>query len=378
MTNEALVSATLRAAGPLTQAELIRRTGLSRPTVTAILQVLRRQDVVQAAGTESGVQGRGRPGLLVAFNPRSLSVAAGLVLPDDLDVRIADADAVEIGRATGVSRRSPSATLRALARLIETSHRRTGAGPLGAATVLVPGQIDPETGICVSVPVLGWRNVAVRGAMEDLLGIPVAVLNPSTASALGAARSRSYPDLIMVFFDRGVGCGVVSGGSVLLGADGAAGEIGHARVAASTRRCRCGEIGCLETVASGWRIAERVAEVTGGTTHHLATLADLERLDDPLVDEILDDAANQLGWAVSWLVAAVNPTRVLLGGTSYAAGAARFQERFARALLDNAPAMNRAGLEVEAADVAADFGGGFQAALDLADKLAGPRPVQAS
>jgi predicted NBD/HSP70 family sugar kinase len=131
-------------------------------------------------------------------------------------------------------------------------------------TVLVPGQIDPGTGICVSSPVLGWRKVVVREVMEDLLGVPVAVLNPTTASALGAARSRGHRDMIMVFFDLGVGCGVVRGGTVLLGADGAAGEIGHIRVAGSLRRCRCGEIGCLETITSGCRISERVTEVTEG------------------------------------------------------------------------------------------------------------------
>jgi len=123
----------------------------------------------------------------------------------------------------------------------------------------------------VSSPVLGWRKVVVREVMEDLLGVQVAVLNPTTASALGAARSRGHRDVIMVFFDLGVGCGVVSGGIVLLRADGVVGEIGHIRVAGCLRRCRCGEIGCLETITSGWRVSERVAEVTGGGYHQATT-----------------------------------------------------------------------------------------------------------
>ena len=94
--NTTRVVSLLRDGGPLTQAELIRRSGLARPTVTAIIRDLLLRHVVVAAGRDSSAV-NGRPGSLLAFDPRSETVAVVRVLPGLIEIWVADSEARFLG-----------------------------------------------------------------------------------------------------------------------------------------------------------------------------------------------------------------------------------------------------------------------------------------
>ena len=200
------------------------------------------------------------------------------------------------------------------------------------------------------------------------------MLNPSAAAALGVARAGRHTDALVIFLDQGIGAGLVCGGQVLFGAIGAAGELGHCRVPSEEGECWCGRRGCLETVAAGWFLRARVAEILR-SSRVPRTLAELERLGDDRVDAVLARAARHLGLATSWLVNVVNPKTVLLGGTPFAAGAPRFLEPFASAVVENAVTADAEGLIIDVASDRADIEGAIQAALD---RLRIGRPVRMS
>jgi predicted NBD/HSP70 family sugar kinase len=340
---------------------LIRRSGLARPTVAAIVRDLLLRHVVVAAGRDSSAV-NGRPGSLLAFDPRSETVAVVRVLPGLTEIWVADSEA----RFLAHRRRSwPVDTTAGLARLggeISRLALDQGLAPPRSIGMLLVGRSDPSTGLCTG-PALGAEPVPLT-ALEERLGAAVTVLNPTAAAALGVARSGRHSDAVVIFLDRGIGAGIVCGGQVLSGAAGGAGELGHCRLPGATGRCPCGRSGCLETVAAGWHLHERATEILGPRRTVPSTLARLEGLDHPSIDRLLTSAADHLGLAASWLVNALDPRAVLLGGTPYASGAQRFLASFADSVRRNATADRGAALVVDFADSTADIDGAAQAALD--------------
>ena len=363
--NVALVTDLVRAEGPLTRADLVRRTGLTRPTVMAIVQKLVQDEVLVQAGTDVAAQQGGRPGSLLAFNPLSVTVAVGRLMSTFIDVRLGDAYGRQLLKKAVASPPDPCDLPAAMADLLEELSSLTRPSPLGAIAILAPGRIDPTAGASVTLPILGWTDLPVGTVLAERLKVPVTVLSPAAASVLAACAGRADANAVVVFLDEGIGVGILTHDRLLRGATGAAGELGHCRVPGNQRRCRCGMVGCLETVASGWAITDQVAGILGPSAEPPRTLAAMEALPDPRVHEVLERAADQLGLAVSWLVNIVNPTTVLLGGTPFASGATRFLDRFQAAVQTQTAATNRTGLVVDFADDRAALDGAFRAALNL-------------
>ena len=359
--NTTRVVSLLRADGPLTQAELIRRSGLARPTVTAIIRDLLLRHVVVAAGRDTSAV-NGRPGSLLAFDPRSETVAVVRVLPGMIEIWVADSEARFLGHRRRSCLVDTVAGLGELNGVITRLALDLGLSRPRSIGMLLVGRYDPSTSLCTG-PALGADPVPLA-VLEERLDAAVTVLNPTAAAALGVARSGRHSDAVVIFLDRGIGAGIVCGGQVLSGVAGGAGELGHCRVPGATEPCRCGRSGCLETVAAGWYLHERATQILGPRRTVPSTLAHLEDLDHPAIDRLLDGAAQHLGLAASWLVNTLDPRAVLLGGTPFAAGAERFLASFADSVRRNATADRRSALIVDVAGSTADIDGAAQAALD--------------
>lgn len=344
--NTARVLALVRDQGPLTQAELIRRSGLARPTVAAIARQLQEAAVLVEAGRAPDGS-TGRPGSLLQFDPRCATAAVARMLPRSVEVWIVDCDGEELGRSR-LTRPGPAAGRpdRLAAELTRLS-AELGVPRPGSVGMLLVGRLPAS-----------WA------VLEDRLAAPVTVLNPTAAAALGVARAGRHADALVVFLDHGIGVGIVCGGEVLLGADARSGELGHCRVPGVERRCRCGRTGCVETVAAGWFLRERAAQLLGSTVRVPTTVAGLEGLGHAGIDRLLAEAAEQLGLATSWLVNTVNPRAVLLGGTPFAAGADRFLATFTASVRRHALVDHAEHLVVDVASPTADIDGAAQAALD--------------
>lgn len=351
----------LRDHGPATQPELVRRTGLARPTVAAIVRELLVRGPVVDAGVDRG--STGRPAMLLAYAPRWATVAVCRVLPHVLDVVVADSDGTELGQLQRQHPGNVGPGLDLLAEMITSLSGGLGVPRPAAATVLLGARVDPTTGAGAAAAFGGGAPVTVA-ELADRLDLPVAVLNPAASAALGVARGGRHHDAVVVFLDHGIGLGIVSAGRVLTGASGGTGELGHCRLPGRDQVCACGRVGCLETVAAGWAIRQRVSALRGGHDDR-ATLVELEGLADERVDAVLGEAAWHLGVAASWVVNLLDPTTVLLGGSPFAAGAERFLATFAAAVRENAVEDSGSGLWIDFAGDRADVEGAVQAALDL-------------
>ncbi len=154
-----------------------------------------------------------------------------------------------------------------------------------------PGPLDSRTGILFAPPNLkGWRNVPLRQLLYDAFNLPIYLGNDANLAGLGEhvyGAGRGVPDMIYVTVSTGIGGGVIIGGRVLEGVSGTAGEIGHMTIDIHGPRCNCGNVGCLEVLASGTAIARRAAEAIeeGLGETMLAVARERAAQKNPLLDQ---------------------------------------------------------------------------------------------
>ena len=202
---------------------------------------------------------------------------------------------------------------------------------IGAVGVGVAGQVDTLTGTVRSAPNLQWTDFPLGERLEQALGVPVVIENDVRAITWGVWRhgaGRGIDDLLVIFVGTGVGGGIVSGGRLLTGDRGVAGEIGHVTLVAGGRPCTCGHLGCIEAYTGGWAIAARAREAieadpgagqamldAAGKGEVTAVVVSQAAADgDPLASRLMDETGRYLGAAAVGLVHALNPRRIVLGG----------------------------------------------------------------
>jgi predicted NBD/HSP70 family sugar kinase len=304
----------LRSHGPMTQAELARASGLSPATVSSIAAELRDSGWLEPGG--------GRRDRL------ALSRTAGVAVGVDFGhshVRVAIADLAHtvLGEAEeAVEVDQDAADGIALAgTLVRRLLSETGAGSVTGVGMGLPGPLaGDEVGDSSILP--GWIGARPESMLSSELGLPVRVDNDANLGALaetvwGAGRGCS--DLVYVKAATGIGAGLVLGGRLYHGATGTAGELGHLPVDETGAICRCGNRGCLETLAG----AEAVLEPLRRRRASLTTLREViaaAAAGDRACARVIDDAGRALGRGVAGACNLLAPERVVVGGELAQAG----------------------------------------------------------
>jgi len=313
----------------VSRADLSERVGLSRATVTTLLQELELAGIVQRQADE-GVERRrtiGRPPLHVSLAP-SAAYAVGVDLAGD-HVRAAVCDLggtiVAAAQTTVDAEDEVEVMLDCATEVTRIALAEAGVDPakLLGAGVGVAAPVDADRGTIHAAGLLPrWRGIALREALEERLGMPVKIDNDANACALGEAlfgAGRGCRQLAVVRLSGCVGLGLILDGRPFRGACGVAGELGHVRVARDGLICRCGGRGCLETVASSRAIRGQLERSAGGpvTLDELfALLAGGQRA----ACRAVADAGEAVGDAIAMTVNLLNPERVVVGGELAAVG----------------------------------------------------------
>jgi glucokinase len=191
--------------------------------------------------------------------------------------------------------------------------RRMLDGALDAIIgVGVPGLVDSARGAvkhAVNLGVDDWFPIADR--IAERTGGRVIVDNDVSAAALGAAKVTGHPDLVYLSIGTGLAAASILDGRLRRGFRSAAGEIGHVPVDPRGRACRCGQVGCLETEASGSAVADAWPVV--GVPPAQA-LFDAAAAGDPRAVEVRDRFAARVADAVRLVSLMADPEYVVLGG----------------------------------------------------------------
>jgi predicted NBD/HSP70 family sugar kinase len=303
----------------VTRAELARRTGLARSTVAQRVDALIAQRLVyEAGGSEST---GGRPPTLLAFNHD-----AGVVLVADLGAthsRLAVSDlaanplaelAEDIDIALGPERVLDWVRDRFLKLLGHADRNEADVRGIGVG---VPGPVAFHTGQPVSPPIMpGWDGFSIPGWFADHYDVPVLVDNDVNIMAVGEhwTHWRTVEHLLFIKVGTGIGCGIVAGGHIHRGAQGAAGDIGHIRLSDQDDVvCRCGNLGCLEAVAGGRALAERLTDA-GAEAKTSRDVVELVRAGNPLATRLVREAGRHLGEVLAEAVNFFNPGVIVIGG----------------------------------------------------------------
>jgi glucokinase len=167
----------------------------------------------------------------------------------------------------------------------------------------------------------GWDSYDVVGHLGDKLDGPVLVDNDVNMMALGehATEYAGVEHLLFVKVATGIGAGVISGGRLHRGAQGAAGDIGHIQAPGQTELCRCGNTGCLEAVASAAAIAAQLQDqgIDARTSQDVVTLV---RSGNPAATRAVRQAGREIGTVLAACVSLLNPAAIVVGGSLSQAG----------------------------------------------------------
>jgi predicted NBD/HSP70 family sugar kinase len=365
--------------GPARRVDVIRATALSRATVSKLIGELQAQGLVAEQGPALTGGGRsGRPPGLLTLNPEigafggvdfghsSVRVAiadvTGVLLAEDrLDLDVDNAAELAI---TAAVERLPALVSRAgLGR-----NRLLGVGAAISAPVRRDGASVVTGGI---LP--GWSAVSPQRELTRRLGVPVHVGNDANLGALAEVRTgaaHGASDVVYLMLSSGVGGGLVLGGALFTGHTGMTGELGHVQVDPDGALCRCGNRGCLETVAGADALLARLRPALGKTAG-LAEAVQRAHAGDEVCRRVFREAGVAAGRVAGGVCNVVNPELVIVGGDLIVTGellvdavregleqtsipAVRADVTVVAATLgDRAELLGAIGLAMEQADIAA-------------------------
>ena len=303
----------------VTRADLARETGMARSTVAQRVDALLAHELVYEAGDSASTGGR--PPTVLAFNH-----LAGVVLAADLGathsrLAISDLAGTPLGEATFELdiAEGPEAVL---GRVHEHFTELLSAAGKSASDVRgigvgVPGPVKFGTGEAVNPPIMpGWNHFRIPDWFGERYDAPVLVDNDVNIMALGEHWHswREVEHLLFVKVGTGIGCGIVAGRAIHRGAQGAAGDIGHITVAGNEDAvCRCGNVGCLEAIAGGRALAQRLTEA-GAEAHTSRDVVRLTRAGDARAVRMVREAGRALGVVLAGCVNFFNPSVIVIGG----------------------------------------------------------------
>jgi glucokinase len=232
----------------------------------------------------------------------------------------------------------PEQTIEAIKDAISDSLSGINRSTVRGMGIAIAGLVTQDTGVLLTSPnLMAWYNTPIKAIFEQELQLPVSVGNDATLAALGEYKfgaGKGCRDLVYITVSTGIGGGVITGGKLLLGTCGFAAEIGHMTIDINGPRCNCGNIGCLETLASGTAIARFAAErlargeksaiaklVAGDYTKITAEIVEkAAKAEDTVAKSVMDIAGTNLGVGVVNLVHIFNPELVVIGGGVSKAG----------------------------------------------------------
>ena len=318
----------------ISRADLARRTGLSRSSISAIVSDLLATNLVRETG--AGDSSGGRRPILLGFDDDALAIVGVDLGATHVAIAVTDLRAkVKAWRSEACDvRDDPEHALKLMCELIDSAlaeakvekERLIGIGVAAASPVApdVPTDLSP-----VFVP--KWRGHSPVERLEAVYGVPAAMDNDANLGALAEqwwGAGRDGRDLAYVKVATGVGAGLIIHGDIYRGTAGIAGEIGHIPVDPSAGRCVCGLEGCLNLHMGTDALVKRAHSLRA--EHPESTLPrrglSVSRIveaaceGDRLARAVVEEAGHHLAIGVAALLNLVNPASVVFGGSLTRAG----------------------------------------------------------
>jgi predicted NBD/HSP70 family sugar kinase len=311
--------------GALSGTQIASLLGLAKSTVSTTLTELRRAGIVVDGDTRAA--GVGRPATAVTLNPQAATCVGVLIGLQHIQLIVADVSHAVLAdhRVMVEPDYTPEQAVAIVKRMLRESYDELGVSSdtLLGVGIALGGPINPVNGRVVragSIPT--WEGVEVRRLFETALELPVYADNASKCTAIAEmmwGAAAGWEDFVYVLFDLSVAGAIVSGGRLIHGIAGAAGEFGHMTINPAGELCRCGNRGCLELYA-GFRGAAAIASRRFGRALGIADVVALARDGDIGCRRLIEDTGEAAGRGLAMVAAATNPRHIVVGGQLALAG----------------------------------------------------------
>lgn len=318
--NRDIVLELIRTGQPISRADLARRSGLQRSTVSQIVEQLIRENWVREGSLATAPRGR-RP-TLVGLNEDLVAIAVD-IHPRQAIVAVVDLNGRLLSRSLVPLTSDPAASTRLIIESMERMQRSAGRKSTEGIGISLPGRVDPGTQRLTFAPNLHWPEFDLKKAIEAKMALPVKMENAATACLLAEltfSRMDGVRDAVLVTVSEGVGTGVFAHGQLISGHHGMAGEFGHIPMDPAGPRCACGQNGCWEVFASCSAALRYFRElrpkVQASAFHELLNLAEEG---NAAAQQALEKQALWIGRGLRMIIAALSPGTILIAGDVTAA-----------------------------------------------------------
>ena len=318
--NQQLVLRTIYDQDRISRADVARLTGLTRTSVSHLVAELLGTGLVAEVGR--GPSNGGKAPILV-----SVATDSRHVLGLDLGEESFNGALVNLrgeivhSLSLPLEGRDGEAAVQRVLQLLDDLRARS-TRPLLGIGIGAPGLIDSRSGTVRWAVNLDWADLALGPLVAERCGVPVVVANDSQAAALAeysfAARPRPA-NLVVIRVGRGLGAGIILGGQLFQGDGSGAGEIGHTAFVPAGQRCRCGSVGCLETVASLRAMVGAAAQLRPAVRDEQSLVAALRSGDREMLG-VVQHAGEMLGLGIAAMVGSLNVSHFVLVGPAVALG----------------------------------------------------------
>jgi predicted NBD/HSP70 family sugar kinase len=322
--NRRIVLNLIRKHQPVSRADLSRRSGLQRSTVSSIAEQLIAERWITEGAT--GHLPRGRKPTFLHLNGTRAGIIGIDLRPLTTTIALSDLDDHLVIHETLPTGKNPEAFVAHLGSRLKDLMRAQPDVVYEGIGIALPGRVDSRTQRLVFAPNLGWRDVDMKTPLERATGLPVEAENDANVCALSELWSARYAegvnDMLAVAVTEGVGVGMVVNRQLVRGPTGVAGEFGHVVLQEDGPPCNCGNHGCWEVFASNNAAVRYYMESASrsGAARPPGSLPTFEEIlglaarGDADAGQALDRMAQHLGVGIAMLVMGLAPDVVVIFG----------------------------------------------------------------
>ncbi len=316
--NRAALLSLVRTYGPISRSELARRSGLSKPVVTEIVDSLINANLIyESYKAKSGV---GRRPVMLELNHDRLRMLGVDLARTHVEFMVTDltGNALKTVRHA-VNTEAEDFSTQDLAHLLTATTKEfveeygiIGVGiahplPLSSRKRVIIGSGEQP----------GWTTLDVKALLSQEINVPIFVGNDADVAALFEkwfGTAHDLQDFIYIMVGEGVGAGIFCTGNLLRGHNGMAGEFGHIMVNPKGRKCLCGKQGCLETEISIPALLEKASQAGEGPFHSLEEFIEALEEKSDAFSQVLDEYAQEMAVHIGNLINIFDPAGVVMGG----------------------------------------------------------------
>ena len=316
--NTQLVLNTIMSDGPISRATIATKLGLTKATISAIVQILLNKYLVKEVGSGevgNGEVKKGRRPIMLELNKECGYVISVDLSPEYITILTANL----VGEDCYLKRYSNGASRDDILAKLEDIITKTIAnappshyGVVGIALAIHGVVHDNKV---VFFPYSNYEGLDFVKFLNEAFGLPIIVENEANLSALGEwAYSFHKANLLNISIHSGIGLGIVMNNQLISGQDGYAGEFGHTIIEVDGRKCPCGNLGCLEQYASERILLKELSDIKGKKIGAEA-FAILYGKKDPDAVRTMDLFIKYLSTGINNLLHTFNPDTIVINSS---------------------------------------------------------------